>query len=66
LGSLEFHDSEKHIFTAGEQKISIYPVHIYCPIWVKFGIRDRHSVLLSIYEFREKAHKKSVFFNGRK
>ena len=57
----------KHIFLPRRKnRISIHPVHIYCPIWVKFGIRDQHTLLLSIYECREKRRKKSLFFNGRK
>ena len=26
---------------------------IHCAIWVRFGIRDRHIILLSFCEFRE-------------
>jgi hypothetical protein len=25
--------------------------HVYCPIWVKFDVRDMQIMFLSIYEF---------------
>jgi hypothetical protein len=32
---------------------SAFASHIYCPIWVKLGVRDRHIMLLSICGFHE-------------
>lgn len=45
----------KYIFFPRRNKrFSTHPVHIHCPIWVKYVIRDQHTLLLTIYEFREK------------
>ena len=40
--------------TCGRKWIYINTFHIFCPIWIQFGIRDLlHAVLFSIYEFQE-------------
>jgi len=30
---------------------------MYCPIWVKLGVNDRHVILLGMYEFRDNRRK---------
>jgi len=37
--------------------ISVRNFHIYDPIFVKFGMRDPHTVLWSACEFREKRYR---------
>jgi hypothetical protein len=54
LGNFELRESEANNFTVEAQKSSIHIVHVYCSIWVKSGKRHLHTVLLGIYEFREK------------
>ena len=47
----------------GRKRISVRTFHIYCPIWVKFGVeRDLQVMLLSIYEFPTNRHRGRPYF----
>ena len=41
----------------GYKFISVDNFHIYGPLLVKFGMRDRRKMLWSVCEFREKLHR---------
>jgi hypothetical protein len=43
-------------------RISFRGVHIYCPIWVKFGPRDLQIMLLVIFECRENRRMECLIF----
>jgi hypothetical protein len=49
----------KPYVASGRKLIFTRTFHIYCPIRLKFGIRDLHMMLLSICEFRENRYSES-------
>jgi len=52
----------------GTLKVTIYlkdiNSYLYFPnwVWVKFGVRDRHMILLNISEFCDGQHKEGLTF----
>lgn len=43
--------SESHTFTQGHEWISIHTFYTYCTFWVKFSMRDLHTMLLATVSF---------------
>jgi len=52
--------SESHIWKL--KRIHIHTSHIYHPMYVKVGVRDLHTMLLSICEFCENLHTEPLSF----
>lgn len=54
----------KPYFTTGVHKFIFVKVHTCCPIWVKFFIRNLHTLLFNICELWNSAREGCTFLTG--